>query len=209
VTESETPAGETPKNETPTSAAPSGGAAPEETPVSPSPDVATPTPEAAQPAEAPAPEPAPAAPGDDAPATAEESLESSAPPASGEAWGTGRRKSAVARVRLVPGQGKILINKRPVDEYFHEPQERAAVREPLLATKTDSLFDVMVNVVGGGHTGQAGAVRLGVARALLKANSRHEPLLREHGYLTRDARVVERKKYGQRKARRRFQFSKR
>ncbi|MFQ5806415.1 MAG: 30S ribosomal protein S9 [Phycisphaerae bacterium] len=131
------------------------------------------------------------------------------PPASGVFWGTGRRKSAVARVRLIPGEGKILINKRAVDDYFSEPQERLAVRESLIATHTDSFFDVFVNVRGGGHSGQAGAIRLGVARALVKANNRYEPLLRDKGYLTRDARVVERKKYGQRKARRRFQFSKR
>jgi small subunit ribosomal protein S9 len=144
----------------------------------------------------------------EAPAT-DEAPELPKPPASGIFWGTGRRKSAVARVRITPGEGKILINKRGVDEYFHEPQERLAVHEPLIATNTESSFDVRVNVRGGGHSGQAGAIRLGVARALLKANERYEPPLRDKGYLTRDARVVERKKYGQRKARRRFQFSKR
>jgi small subunit ribosomal protein S9 len=143
------------------------------------------------------------------PVAADEQVELPQPPASGVFWGTGRRKSAVARVRMMPGEGKILINKRPVDEYFHEPQERLAVREPLLATNTETVFDVLVKVAGGGHGGQAGAVRLGVARALVKADTRYEPPLRDHGYLTRDARVVERKKYGQRKARRRFQFSKR
>ncbi len=131
------------------------------------------------------------------------------PPISGLYWGTGRRKSAVARVRLMPGEGKILINKREVDDYFKEPQERMAVYASLSATKTESSFNVFVNVRGGGHAGQAGAIRLGIARALVKADTRYEPALREKNYLTRDARVVERKKYGQRKARRRFQFSKR
>jgi small subunit ribosomal protein S9 len=131
------------------------------------------------------------------------------PPDSGLFWGTGRRKSAVARVRLIPGEGQILINKRNVDDYFTQPQEQTAVHEPLIATKTENAFDVFVNVRGGGHSGQAGAVRLGIARALVKADERYEPPLREKGYLTRDARIVERKKYGRRKARRRFQFSKR
>ena len=124
-------------------------------------------------------------------------------------WGTGRRKCAVARVRLVPGSGKFMINKRTVEQYFVGPQERTASLDSLLATSTEKQFDVYVTVQGGGHAGQAGAIRLGVARALVKANPRHEAVLREKGYLTRDARIVERKKYGQRKARRRFQFSKR
>jgi small subunit ribosomal protein S9 len=142
-------------------------------------------------------------------AVTEELPEPPAPPTQGVFWGTGRRKSAVARVRIVPGEGKLVINKRTVDEYFSEPQERLAVRESLMATNTESSFNVFVNVRGGGHSGQAGAIRLGIARALVRANTRYEPTLREKGYLTRDARVVERKKYGQRKARRRFQFSKR
>ncbi len=142
-------------------------------------------------------------------AVTEELAEAPAAPSSGVFWGTGRRKSAVARVRLIPGEGKVLINKRTVEGYFNEPQERLAVRESLMATNTEGSFDVFVNVRGGGHTGQADAIRLGIARALVKANSRYEAALREKGYLTRDARVVERKKYGQRKARRRFQFSKR
>ena len=96
-----------------------------------------------------------------------------------------------------------------MEDYFAEPQEQMAVRASLLATKTEKSFDVFVNVRGGGHAGQAGAIRLGVARALVKANAGYESALREKNYLTRDARVVERKKYGQRKARRRFQFSKR
>jgi small subunit ribosomal protein S9 len=162
----------------------------------------TPGPEAAAVEAAPAVEPP-------AEMESEEIREMPTPPSSGVYWGTGRRKSAVARVRLIPGEGKILINKREVDQYFSEPQEQLAVRESLLATKTEKSFDVFVNVGGGGHAGQAGAIRLGVARALVKANAGYEAALREKNYLTRDARVVERKKYGQRKARRRFQFSKR
>jgi len=131
------------------------------------------------------------------------------PPSEGLFRGTGRRKSAVARVRLIPGEGTIKINKRAVDDYFTEPQEQAAVCEPLIATNTAGHWNVLVSVRGGGHSGQAGAIRLGVARALVKADSRYEPALRQAGYLTRDSRRVERKKYGLRKARRRFQFSKR
>jgi len=127
----------------------------------------------------------------------------------GAYWGTGRRKTAVARVRLVPGSGKVLINKRPLDVYFTEPQDRNDVLAPLSVTNTLNQYDVLVNVRGGGHTGQAGAIRLGVARALVAADERFESPLREHGFLTRDARIVERKKYGRRKARRSFQFSKR
>jgi small subunit ribosomal protein S9 len=139
----------------------------------------------------------------------EEAADVVPPPSSGTFWGTGRRKSAVARVRLTPGEGKIVVNKREIDSYFHEPHERLAVRESLIATKTEGAFDVFVNVSGGGHNGQADAIRLGMARALVRADGRYEAALREKGYLTRDARIVERKKYGQRKARRRFQFSKR
>jgi small subunit ribosomal protein S9 len=124
-------------------------------------------------------------------------------------WGTGRRKSAVARVRIVPGDGRILINSRELDAYFHEIHERNAVREPLTVANASGRWNVLVNVRGGGHSGQAGAVRLGVARALVKADSKVEPQLRDAGLLTRDSREVERKKYGRRKARRRFQFSKR
>ena len=124
-------------------------------------------------------------------------------------WGLGRRKTAVARVRIAPGEGKILIHGRPVDVYFTEDQDRKAVHAPLEATQTQDRFNVWVNVQGGGPTGQAGAVRLGIARALTTAEPELESALRAGGYLTRDARMVERKKYGQRGARRRFQFSKR
>ena len=124
-------------------------------------------------------------------------------------WGTGRRKSAVARVRLLPGSGKIEVNGRELTRYFTEPQEHLTVREPLLVVGAERQYDVFVNVRGGGHSGQAGAIRLGIARALVLADPKFEETLREHRMLTRDARVVERKKYGKRKARRSFQFSKR
>ena len=124
-------------------------------------------------------------------------------------WGTGRRKTAVARVRIRPGKGEFKINKRSIDEYFTEPRDRADVVAPLAATEMQGKMDVFVNLKGGGYMGQAGAVLLGVARALKTYDCTLEDVLREHGYLTRDARKVERKKYGQRGARRRFQFSKR
>ena len=124
-------------------------------------------------------------------------------------WGTGRRKKAVARVRLVPGDGKFLINKRPLDEYFGYETLKMVARSPLALTETADKYDVLVNVRGGGFTGQAGAIRHGVARALIKADETLRPALKKAGFLTRDARMVERKKYGRMKARRRFQFSKR
>lgn len=124
-------------------------------------------------------------------------------------WGTGRRKSAVARVRVCPGKGKFIVNKRDVDAYFCIDKDRKAVRTPLECTETSKTMDVFVNVSGGGITGQAGAVVLGLARALTKSSSDLEPKLRELNLLRRDPRRVERKKYGQRGARRRFQFSKR
>ena len=124
-------------------------------------------------------------------------------------WGLGRRKTAVARVRIAGGEGNVLINKRPVQEYFTEEEDRKSVYAPLEATETRDRFNVWANVQGGGLSGQAGAVLLGIARALVKAEPELESTLRAGGYLTRDARMVERKKYGQRGARRRFQFSKR
>jgi small subunit ribosomal protein S9 len=124
-------------------------------------------------------------------------------------WGVGRRKAAVARVRIRPGQGEFQINKRDIDRYFTEPRDRRLVVAPLTATGTKGKVDVFVNVGGGGFTGQAGAIVLGIARALKQANPDYENVLRDRGYLTRDSRIVERKKYGQRGARRRFQFSKR
>ena len=131
------------------------------------------------------------------------------PPNSGTFVATGRRKTAVARVRLSPGSGKISINGRELDDFFKVVSERNAVVAPLNATKTNGLVDIAAQVAGGGRHGQADAIRLGVSRALMKAEKRYEAPLRDRGYLTRDSREVERKKYGRAGARRRFQFSKR
>ena len=123
--------------------------------------------------------------------------------------GTGRRKSSVARVRLVPGNGKITINKRDIDEYFGLETLKLIVRQPLALTKTEAKFDVFVNVEGGGFTGQAGAIRHGIARALLEVDTdAYRADLKAAGYLTRDSRMKERKKYGLKGARRAPQFSK-
>ena len=124
-------------------------------------------------------------------------------------YGTGRRKSSVARVYLVPGTGKVTINKKDMDEYFGYDTLKVIVRQPLAATETEGKFDVLVNVHGGGYTGQAGAIRHGIARALLEADPEFRPALKKAGYLTRDPRMKERKKYGLKKARRAPQFSKR
>lgn len=124
-------------------------------------------------------------------------------------WGTGRRKTAVARVRIKPGSGKFEIDQRGINEYFFDEQGRKDVMAPLAATNTQDKFDVFVNVRGGGQTGQAGAIMLGIARALVKADAAFEPALRDGKYLTRDSREVERKKPGRPGARKRFQFSKR
>ncbi len=124
-------------------------------------------------------------------------------------WGTGRRKRAVARVRVKPGSGQFLINGKPVEEFFTTRETRLAATRPLQVTETADNLDIAVNVIGGGITGQAGAVSLGLARALKNDNENFEVVLRENGLLTRDSRKVERKKYGLRKARRATQFSKR
>lgn len=142
-------------------------------------------------------------------AEVEESAAPAGPPPAGPHWGTGRRKTSVARVRLILGDGKFLVNKHPYTEYFRQLRDQNDVVAPLELLGVRKHWDVLVNVRGGGVTGQAGAVRLGVARALAKAYPQHEAALRDAGFLTRDAREVERKKYGRRKARRRFQFSKR
>ena len=123
--------------------------------------------------------------------------------------GTGRRKKSVARVRLVPGNGKVVINKRDIENYFGLETLRVIVNQPLVLTGTKDKFDVLVNVHGGGFTGQAGAIRHGVARALVKSDEALKPELKKAGFLTRDPRMVERKKYGLKKARRAPQFSKR
>lgn len=124
-------------------------------------------------------------------------------------YGTGRRKTSVARVYLRPGSGKIVINRRDFDEYFPNRVLKMVIRQPLLLTETADKFDILVNVDGGGPSGQAGAIRHGISRALLEYNGELRPQLKAVGFLTRDARKVERKKYGQPKARKRFQFSKR
>jgi small subunit ribosomal protein S9 len=124
-------------------------------------------------------------------------------------YGTGRRKSSVARVYLVPGSGKITINKRDIDEYLGLETLKVVVRQPLALTGTEGKYDVLVNVKGGGYTGQAGAIRHGIARALLEVDEEFRPTLKAAGFLTRDPRMKERKKYGLKKARRAPQFSKR
>ena len=124
-------------------------------------------------------------------------------------YGTGRRKSSVARVYLVPGTGKITINKREIDEYLGLETLKLVVRQPLVATETVDKFDVLVNVRGGGYTGQAGAIRHGIARALIQVDSEYRPVLKSAGFLTRDPRMKERKKYGLKAASRAPQFSKR
>ena len=124
-------------------------------------------------------------------------------------YGTGRRKSSVARVRLVEGNGTITINGKNIDEYLGTDTLKVIVRQPLTVTNTVDKYDVICSVQGGGFTGQAGAIRLGIARALLEANSEYRPTLKSAGFLTRDPRMKERKKYGLKKARRAPQFSKR
>ena len=111
-------------------------------------------------------------------------------------YGTGRRKKSIARVYLMPGTGKITVNKRDIDEYFGMETLKVIIRQPLVATETADKFDVLVNVHGGGTTGQAGAIRHGIARALLQADNEYRPTLKSAGYLTRDPRMKERKKYG-------------
>ena len=124
-------------------------------------------------------------------------------------YGTGRRKSSIARVRLVEGNGKITINGKDIDEFFGLETLKVIVRQHLTVTNTTSKFDVICSVKGGGFTGQAGAIRHGIARALNEANSEYRPALKSNGFLTRDPRMKERKKYGLKKARRAPQFSKR
>jgi small subunit ribosomal protein S9 len=126
-----------------------------------------------------------------------------------EVRGTGRRKESVARVRLVRGTGTIMVNGRELDDFFVRDQDRQEILNPLRTAKALGRFDLICSVEGGGYAGQAGAIVLGIARALVKADPESEPLLRAEGLLSRDARMKERKKYGQKGARARFQFSKR
>lgn len=160
--------------------------------------------------EAAAPTPPPAAPA----AAAETPSAATAPPKKGEMqngyyWGLGRRKSSVARVRIRPGKGNFIINKKEIKDYFRVDRDRNLIVEPLNAAGCGKNIDVFVNVGGGGTTGQSGAIVLGLARALVKMSTEYEQPLRDGNYLTRDSREVERKKYGRAGARKRFQFSKR
>lgn len=125
------------------------------------------------------------------------------------ALGTGRRKTSVARIYLRDGSGKITVNGRELEQYFGNEEHTFTVRQPLMVTSTLEKLDITINVAGGGQAGQAGAIRHGLARALCQLDESNHPALRANGFLTRDSRMVERKKYGQRGARRRFQFSKR
>ena len=130
--------------------------------------------------------------------------------ANGAFYGTGRRKSSIARVYVTPGTGVVTVNKRPLDEYFGDETLRTVALEPFVATQTEGKYDVKVNVRGGGTTGQAGAIRHGISRALLEVNAEeYRHILKQAGYLTRDPRTKERKKYGLKKARKAPQFSKR
>jgi small subunit ribosomal protein S9 len=126
-----------------------------------------------------------------------------------EYYGTGKRKSSTARVRLLPGSGQVIVNKRDLSEYFKGETQRTVIRYPLAVTENLGKFDIRALVSGGGTSGQAGAIRLGIANALLQFNSELRPRLKRAGLLTRDSRIKERKKYGQKGARKRFQFSKR
>lgn len=121
----------------------------------------------------------------------------------------GRRKTSVARIYVKPGKGQIEVNDRQMSDYFPSPILQTIVKQPLVSTEVDSKYDIKVNVVGGGSKGQAEAIRLAIARALCEVDSEFRPALKKEGFLTRDPRMVERKKYGKRKARRAFQFSKR
>ncbi len=121
----------------------------------------------------------------------------------------GRRKTSVARVFLKPGSGRIMVNRRPLDEYFGRATSKMVLRAPLVLTGTENQFDITVNVRGGGLSGQAGAIRHGIARVLVEYDETLRPVLKKAGFLTRDARMVERKKYGQPGARKRYQYSKR
>ncbi len=124
-------------------------------------------------------------------------------------YGTGRRKTSTARVYLRPGSGEVLVNRKPFDKYFPNETLRMIIRQPLQLTETTTKFDLLINVSGGGPSGQAGAIRHGITRALMEFNADLRPALKQAGLVTRDPRIKERKKYGQKGARKRFQFSKR
>lgn len=124
-------------------------------------------------------------------------------------WGTGKRKTAIARVRLLPGEGQYTVNRKPLDVYFGRETIRMIVQQPLVLTQTQAQYDVFANVRGGGNSAQASAIRHGITRALLEVNPSLRPVLKKAGFITRDSREVERKKYGKHKARKRPQYSKR
>lgn len=124
-------------------------------------------------------------------------------------YGTGKRKESIARVRLVAGTGRIIVNNKDFDEYFNSPAQKTMIKEPLKLTGTENAYDVISDITGGGTTGQAGALRHGISRALLEVSVEFRPILKREGFLTRDSRIKERKKYGLKKARKRPQFSKR
>ncbi|MBM3705986.1 MAG: 30S ribosomal protein S9 [Actinobacteria bacterium] len=124
-------------------------------------------------------------------------------------YATGKRKESIARVRLVPGTGKIIVNQRDFSEYFKRDAQKTMIVQPLKLTGTDSVYDVVADITGGGTSGQAGALRHGISKALLEVNVEFRPVLKKEGFLTRDSRIKERKKYGLKKARKRPQFSKR
>jgi small subunit ribosomal protein S9 len=124
-------------------------------------------------------------------------------------YGTGRRKTSTARVYLRPGAGEVVVNRKPFDTYFPNETLRMIIRQPLQLTETTAKFDLLINVSGGGPSGQAGAIRHGITRALMEFNADLRPMLKQAGLVTRDPRIKERKKYGQKGARKRFQFSKR
>lgn len=124
-------------------------------------------------------------------------------------YATGKRKEAIAKVWIFPGEGNITVNDKPLDEYFCRESSRMVIKQPLAATENLSRFDISASVCGGGHSGQAGALRLGLSKALMLANPNLRLTLKRAGFLTRDSRIVERKKYGRKGARKRFQFSKR
>ena len=145
----------------------------------------------------------------EAPQTTDQTPKKKGPDKGGFFWGTGRRKSSVARVRIKPGEGKLMVNKKELGDYFPRVQDQKSIVSPLKAVESEKGFDVFINVRGGGQSGQAGASMLGIARALKAFNEDFLPPLRDGGYLTRDSRMVERKKPGQKKARKSFQFSKR
>lgn len=206
MTEEQTPESTTPEITTPEITTPE-ATTPEPTPTAPETPASAPEPAPVSPTVTPAPVISATAPV--TPETSEKRKDWSKATPGGFHWGTGRRKKAIARVRIRPGEGEFKVNKRDADTHFARDVDRQIIRAPLNATDLLKKLDVFVNISGGGTTGQAGAIVLGIARAINHYDSQYEQALRDGGYLTRDSRQVERKKYGLRGARRAFQFSKR